>query len=265
MRMIKSFLKNGLSRVGYEVRRLQAPVSTPFRPGHDAFLDQRALFDGVEPDLVFDIGAHHGQTTKKYRRLFPGSRILAFEPFPESFEVLRAGVADDSLVRPVNVAVSERDGNSVFYSNRADYTNSLLAGNPAASPWVPATTTESVNRVTVRTCSLDRFCDQHGIRHIPIVKSDVQGAEMRLLRGATELISARRVDVLYLEVLFAPLYEEQASFCEVFDFLIGMGYRMIGIYNIYRGNNGFAGWADALFVRDDFPMPACFCEKHGIE
>ena len=265
MRMIKSFLKKGLARFGFEVHRLQTPVSTPFRPGHDAFLDQRALFDGVEPDLVFDIGAHHGQTTKKYRRLFPSTRVLAFEPFPESFEELRTSVAGDSLVSPVNVAISERDGNSVFYSNRADYTNSLLAGDPAGAPWVPSTTTESVNRITVRTFSLDRFCDQHGIRRIPIVKSDVQGAEMRLLRGATGLISTRRVDVFYLEVLFAPLYEEQASFCEVFYFLAGMGYRMIGIYNIYRGNNGFAGWADALFVRDDFPIPACFCEKHGIK
>ena len=166
------------------------------------------------------------------------------------------------MVTTFKLAVAEKDGEAIFSSNRAEYTNSLLASDKEATPWVPQQTTESLELIKVETCALDHFCAQHDIQRIDILKSDVQGAEMRVLQGAHQLLSERRVEVLYLEVLFAPLYEGQTNFCELLDFLDGVGYRLLGIYNLNRGNNGLAGWADGLFVRDDFPVPDCFREKH---
>ena len=262
--MVKRFTKRILAQLGFEVRRTQSDTLERFRAGTDGFVDQREILAGTQAAVIFDVGAHHGQTTARYREIFPAASVLAFEPFPEAFAILRKRFSSDHLVTLVGMALSELDGQAAFFSNRADYTNSLLPPDPRATPWVPAETTASLSQIEVRTRSLDSFCSEHQIERISILKTDVQGAEVQLLQGASRMLKGHRIDLLYLEVLFAPLYQAQAAFCDLLDFLGPKGYRLVGLYDLHRGNNGFAGWADALFVRDDFPIPDGFKGHHGV-
>jgi hypothetical protein len=47
-------------------------------------------------------------------------------------------------------------------------------------------------------------------------------------------------------VLFAPLYEGQAKFCDVSAILTRHGYQLFGLYNLVHGDRGL-GWGDAIF------------------
>jgi hypothetical protein len=50
-----------------------------------------------------------------------------------------------------------------------------------------------------------------------------------------------------VEMLFAPLYSGQAYFHEVYGFLTGFGYQVVGLDAIHRSLAGDILWRDALF------------------
>ena len=91
--------------------------------GKNAFADQA----GLVPDasVIFDVGAHTGQTTARYRALYPKATIYAFEPYPPSFEKYVAAFADDRRVKPQRYAVADAAGPCRLHSYTNSATNSI--------------------------------------------------------------------------------------------------------------------------------------------
>src|SRR5205823_7308037 len=99
-------------------------------------------------ELFIDVGAHYGFYTLLAARNHPQLRILAFEPVPQTFEVLRRNVAlqrsPNVTVRPV--AISDTCGTASFcISSSSD--NCSFYPHPNAPP---------VRRLDVPTTTLDR-------------------------------------------------------------------------------------------------------------
>src|SRR4051812_29292651 len=82
--MIKSLVKYLLKRRNLKVW----PVTPQSLSGFDFRDDIKKLIKDSNP-VLFDIGASHGQPAEEWRKLFPGSRILSFEPSTESYDVLK--------------------------------------------------------------------------------------------------------------------------------------------------------------------------------
>ena len=73
----------------------------PHRRGlksHDPFVIIRHLVKRETP-VILDVGAHIGQTSARFRTLFPNARIHAFEPSPAAFTRLSAAVAGDRRIK----------------------------------------------------------------------------------------------------------------------------------------------------------------------
>src|SRR5215813_3127897 len=94
------------------------------RKSRDPFFVTQKLIQAPAP-VIFDVGAHVGETAAHYRSLFPGALIHSFEPFPGSFAKLSAAFGADPRVVPHNAAVSDKTGTATFRVNRASVTNSL--------------------------------------------------------------------------------------------------------------------------------------------
>jgi hypothetical protein len=79
---------------------------------------------------------------------------------------------------------------------------------------------------------------------------DIQGGELMALKGATKLLSTQAIDLIYSEVLFADLYENQGYFHDISQYLREYGYFLYGLYNMNYGKskNGVLAWADAIFI-----------------
>ncbi len=264
--MWKTLVSKCIRHFGYDIGQWRPGKSgqRPEAPGVNEFVDQKIIFGDKQPVCVFDLGAHHGNTVAFYRNAFTHATIHAFEPHPESFEQLSSRFETDGKVRCVKAAVSDHSGTASFFNNLREYTNSLLPVDERSRNWVHEEATRSVSKEQVVTITLDAYCEANGVRKIDLLKSDIQGAELRALRGATSLLGAGAIDVLMLEVLFAPLYEGQANFCDLVSELGKYDYNLLGIYNINRGANGLAGWADAIWVRKDFQVPDEFKVLHGV-
>jgi FkbM family methyltransferase len=228
-------------RLGYELRRRQPP-----RWGDEAYLDQRRLLEGGPVEAVLDVGANVGDATHQYRTLFPAATIHAFEPFPDVHRQLAARFAADPRIRAHQLAVTDAPGRRRFYVHDAHATNSLLPHDATSVEWAWAAGDGPGRSIEVPAVTLDGFCQAEGLSRIDLLKMDIQGGEAMALRGAGRLLAHQAVRLIYLEVLFAPLYEGQANFCDVHAILTGHGYRLFGLYNLVHSERGL-GWGDAIF------------------
>ncbi len=77
---------------------------------------------------------------------------------------------------------------------------------------------------------------------------DVQGGELLVLRGGSSLLSAGSIDLIYTEVSFVELYDDQVIFTDLCEYLSTHGYALYGLYNLYKGRNGLLAQADAIFL-----------------
>ncbi len=137
--------------------------------------------------LVFDVGANIGAYTVLFAQWTGAAgRVVAFEPSPPSIAGLREqvrlnGVSD--RVEIIEAAVSQSPGSAAFDCGGASGTNALV---PDAE--------SGADVIRVETTSLDAFCAARGI-YPSIVKIDVEGAELDVLRGGRETLARPGVDV----------------------------------------------------------------------
>lgn len=244
--LIRPIIRRGLSSLGYELRR----KPDTYIWGVDPYTDQAELIRGTDMPIIFDVGANIGQTAVKYRRDFPEATIYCFEPFIDSFLELKTKFMDDPLVKPQHIAIADVIGEHNFYVNHFSATNSLFPIDPRSEEYVSTQLTCNISTVIVPSVTLDSFCLERNISSIDILKMDIQGSEKIALKGADKLLSKKSVNIIYLELIFAPLYENQPSFHEIFEFLHGYGYRIFGFYDIVHGGEYGTLWADAIFVPD---------------
>jgi FkbM family methyltransferase len=200
--------------------------------------------------VIFDVGAHVGETAAHYRALFPGALIHSFEPFPGSFEQLSAAFSADSRVVPHNVAVSDKTGTATFRVNRASVTNSLLESDRRGDDYWGKNLLDTDAEISVRTLTLDDFCREQRIEHVDVLKVDVQGAEYAVLAGAQGLLSRRAVDLIYLEMIIAPSYVGQRKYHYYLTSLDALGYDLFDLFNLGR-RDGRLIQIDGIFVTKD--------------
>ncbi len=253
-RRLKRRLLDLVARGGYDVEKVGG--FPPYRLlrrlpiGRDPLADVARIHPGAIR-VVFDVGAHVGQSAAQFSDAFNRARIHSFEPDPTSFDQLRALAAHYPRVTPVNAALGDRDGEATFFVNTFSQTNSLLRPRQGAGQYLVATDGLDVRQETrVRVLTLDGYCAEHSIDRIDFLKLDTQGYELRVLEGAASLISRLAIPLIYLEVGFVPLYEGQPLFPEVYQYLFNCSYRLVWLYESSFHSHFYTIGANALFVHE---------------
>src|SRR2546426_7239159 len=187
-----------------------------------------ALRQQLRPgDLCLDVGAHMGYHAVLMARLVgKEGMVVAFEPFPNSFEVLRKNTAMNGLanVKIEPMALADRDG-ILSLTFTAD---EELSMTPSASGYAVQGRAATV---AVPACSLDSYLAKLG--RVPnFIQIDVEGAEMSVLRGSEATLRRDRPKLL-IEVHGWETGARQ----EISRFLSGLGYSgdVVG----QRGNESF--------------------------
>jgi len=246
---MKHMIRTLLDRFGLELRRTRAGTGFP----SDPYLAQQHFMQrsGFASPVVFDVGAHKGETAARYRRLFPDARIWCFEAFPESAEALRRRFVDDEDIHVIAAAVSDEAGSRTLHVNNHDATNSLLPRNQAGRRYYHSQAGER-KAIEVDAVTLDGFTRRQGIEQVDILKLDIQGGELMAFEGAKGLLENNSVGLVYTETLFVPHYENNPLFNELWNHLARHGYSLFDLYELYRARNGQLRFADALFVSPSF-------------
>jgi FkbM family methyltransferase len=194
---------------------------------------------------VVDIGANRGQFALVARRCFPQAHIVSFEPLPVPTECFRQMLGKDPRVTVHQAAVGDASGDATIHIPEEDDSSSLFPITALQSALFPGTA--EVRTQTVRIGRLSEFIDAQSIEPPALLKLDVQGYELEVLRGCEELID--RFLYAYVECSFVELYEGQALADEVIGWLREHGFRLRGVHNAVYDRHGQAIQADFLFIK----------------
>jgi hypothetical protein len=85
-----------------------------------------------------------------------------------------------------------------------------------------------------------------------LLKTDTEGYELNVLKGASEMIKQNKVQFVYVEILFNENYVGQSSFGEIYNFLIENSFELVRFYDVLYTNEGLASKTDALFINRSF-------------
>jgi FkbM family methyltransferase len=171
------------------------------------------LSKNLGPDSVLvDIGANFGFFTLMASKKIIDGRIYAFEPVSETFQYLRDNVNINGLSKKIMIkqaAASDRDGH-IYITNNKFGGNHLLVKKRHDSESVP-------------TIKLDTFAVQNNIKRINLIKCDVEGAELFVLKGGKKSISKYHPTII-LEIQENWIRRFGYSPSDIFYFLQDQGY-----------------------------------------
>jgi FkbM family methyltransferase len=235
-----------MSKVKESLRRLGTRFSKhvlrrkPPQVGESALADmERFLPEGARP-LILDVGANTGQSVKRYRRVFPSAIIHSFEPSQRIFDQLKTNVAGQEDVFTWNCGVGSAAGKQTFLENTHSDMSSFL--ELSKTGWG-----KIVKESVVDVTTVDQFMADHQIHRVDILKSDTQGYDFEVIKGAEHAMRRNAIGLLYFEFIFSEMYQNLPRFDEVFRHLTDRRFRLVSIYEI-RHQENLASWADALFV-----------------
>ena len=179
---------------------------------------------GFVPEVIYDVGACVLHWTNEARRIWPGAKIYAFEAM-SSCEFL---YQEQGMEYHLGV-ISSEDGRRVdFYQNEQHPGgNSYYCENPAVNPQAPDYFNESHRReMTAR--SLDSVVAERGFARPSLLKMDVQGAELDILKGAADTLASVTDVILELQVVEynagAPLRDQ------VIEYMDSVGFDCVGLF-----------------------------------
>lgn len=151
--------------------------------------------------VAFDIGANQGDWTLALIEAFISREgnsdrleAHAFEPVPATRERLteRVRVVPSTNVHINPVALSDKTGTfDMAVMSDTGGTNSLVYDKEMAL--------QALGFVQVELTTLDLYCAEASVDHIHIVKCDTEGNDLAVMRGATGLLAAGRIDVFQFE------------------------------------------------------------------
>ena len=175
--------------------------------------------DLLDPGEVFwDVGANIGYfALVAAAAVGDTGQVLTFEPGAAALERLRANVAlnhyKNIVIYPL--AVAEVEGEATLYraEGMADSSASLFAAVAG-----------TVGGEVCRTVALDDFLKKEKLRPPDFLKLDVEGAELRALQGAAQILAKHR-PLLLVEMEEKNLRAAGASKAAIQAFLTDFGYR----------------------------------------
>jgi FkbM family methyltransferase len=207
------------------------PVRLRYRSSSNAnvrfdALQIETLANGIRPgDTVIDIGAHYGQYSIIMAAFAgPSGTVISFEPDPYARKVLTKNFnLNPDLKRPVleESALSDQDGEAILYSKGGNSQSSLVRSA------VEFNAPGSSEAIRIHTTSLDSYLQRNGVPQPSWVKIDVEGAEIRVLRGALNLLAGRARIVLELHPYAWPDFGDNLE--DLQRIISRCGRRMVGL------------------------------------
>ena len=173
---------------------------------------------------VVDVGAHCGiYTLKAAKKVGMKGLVIAVEPENENYEFLNRNIRINrySNVIPLKLALSSFEGRSKLYL-RSFGRHSL--------------STKSTKMVDVSVTTLAQLLNRLGTNRIDLMKIDVEGAELEVLKGSEELLTSKKISRIVIAA-----YHTRTQSEELKEYLAGFHYKvnLLTLEKTLMGDNRF--------------------------
>lgn len=230
-------VRDGLARAGWYVRRTRGLPA-----GIDWMADLRRYVPALDPRVLFDVGANIGQTALWLHQHLPEATIHAFEPVPTTFQALQCATSGASAIHCHGVALGAEQGHASMRALPGDEQNSLVTGIYDEHP--------DAEDTPIRIETVDRMCSKLGLQGIDILKTDTEGYDVDVMRGAEGQLRQGAISAVVSEATFQSGDRMHTQFANMAAFLDPHGLVCCGVYEprtlFRRGRYG--AYCNALFV-----------------
>jgi FkbM family methyltransferase len=183
-------LKETVDIAGFTIRHAsEGGFKELFR---EIFVDGIYFFEcETERPTIVDCGSNIGISVIFFKLLYPSARIIAFEPDPYTFEILKENVSKNGLtdVELHQCALTNEEGTTTFF-RPVDTTTSSLRMN------VLGAASGNISQIEVPARRLSSFVEG---RSVDLLKVDVEGAENGILADMASSGTLQNVKRVLLE------------------------------------------------------------------
>jgi FkbM family methyltransferase len=202
---------------------------------------------GFRPSTIVDVGAFQGDWARIASNAFPEASVLMIEAQENMTGALEAAASQIGNGSEVHIGlVGAESGKEVEFFELE--TGSTVLAEHSSAP-------RTMSRRTIET--LDDIASRRLAKPVDLLKLDVQGYELEVLKGARNVIAS--AEVVVSEVSFLPINEGAPLAAEVFEFMKHHGFVAYDISGLVRRPLDLALWqADFVFVKAQSWLRASF-------
>ena len=187
-----------------------------------------------KPIIVFDVGAHHGETVQLLNKKLNIEKIYSFEASPKNFEILVNNVQKNFFnnVEIFNYGIGENisDGyinqnieSSSSTINKLNITSKYLANK------LKILNIKNINsfqyQLPIKIISLDYFIEKNVIKNIDLLKIDTEGYEFNVIKGLAKYFKI--VKLIYFEHHYDDMILKNYKFKDINRLLKSYGFIQI--------------------------------------
>jgi len=165
-----------------------------------------------QDSVFFDVGSHLGYFSCMLAVGYPERRVYSFEMNPYSIVQIKNNIEENKFknVHVINAAISDKDGLiSIQDPEIPNPGGQIRKGNN--------------KKLEIPSLTIDRYCIDNNLKP-DILKIDVEGAELQVLKGMTKLLN--RGCILFIEVHPVKLFDFNTNASELLCYLNNFDYSL---------------------------------------
>jgi FkbM family methyltransferase len=178
-----------------------------------------------QPTVIFDVGAHRGESLYEFTNWFPAAHVYCFEPGSEAYTALCKRARKNPRITCVKTALGDRVEEKTLYVRRGT-DNSSLSNYVSEHPLEDL---QGMEAVCVST--IDNYCADRGVDRIDLLKVDTEGLDLNVLSGGRSMFDRSAIGTVQVEAGISPENRKHVPFSELNDFFTKYGYSLFGVYN----------------------------------
>lgn len=182
-RLLFSLSLRGLGVLNYETKYLSGELNWL----------KKYLSIFKEP-VIFDVGANVGNYSNDILKMFPHSKIYAFEPHPQNFLKLEKLVGESASVFKNALGDKFEQIKLYDYEERDGSCHASLYQEVIEDIHHKKSVSHTVDVITV-----DQFCLENNVHSIDLLKIDTEGNELKCLMGARQLLRDGKINAVQFE------------------------------------------------------------------
>jgi FkbM family methyltransferase len=201
--------------------------------------------NGFIPLTVIDVGANVGDWSRIISSVFTSSQVLMIDGDPDNGSALRATMSEIGNRAKYSITLLGPEERDTVMFHRLGTGSSIL----------PELTSFASETIEIPMSTLDKLTESMGLPVPLLLKLDVQGFELEVLKGATRILELS--EVVIMEVSLLPYNEGAPLFAEVVAFMSQRGFVVFDFCGqLRRETDSTLFQTDVVFVRHDSHLRA---------
>ncbi|MEL4894759.1 FkbM family methyltransferase [Crocosphaera sp. Alani8] len=193
------------------------------------------------PEVIFDVGASNGYWSYLIHEIVPDATYHLFEPLVDHIPTYTS-IMESNLEKCPNFTLhkyglGEKSEEKIMSIFSEGFGSTLLAMDE----------NQDLKKISVPILTMDEAIKQFNLPQPQVIKADIQGFELAMLKGATATLP--KTDVLLLEAwVYRGYTQECALLLEIMNWLAKFNFYLWDYGDCFREDNGKLQTIDCVFV-----------------